>query len=82
MPATCSVRISFQYWRENERRRAGSFGNMFNEIYRFRPGILHPKHEFLRKIAKIKKKLLVFRKKVVSLHTDSGMNPTARAGSR
>lgn len=33
------------------------------QIYPVRSGILHPKHDFLRQIAKIKKNFLVFRKK-------------------
>ena len=46
------ARTFLRFCPANERRRAGMFGNMFNEIYPVRAGILHENKKFLQKIEK------------------------------
>lgn len=62
-PGKNTVRIYFPYYPVRERRRAGSFGNIFIEIYPVRAGILHPDSRKMHFFVKIKKKFLVLRKK-------------------
>ena len=80
-PGKNTVRISFRYWPDGARRRAGSFGNIFIEIYPVRPGILHPEPKKMQFCENLKK-MFGNIKIMTTFVSGWGYNPTARAGSR